>query len=148
VCVIQADDGSTPLHRSSDGVHVGLARFLVEHGADVVARDKQGFTPLHSLSSTGNVDFLSFLNLADNVAARHTDPNSLRFEPSKNAAHVDLAKFLVEHGADVASQDKHGSTPSHLASKNRHVELALFLVEHSTVTTAHATLQTDQSTKI
>jgi ankyrin repeat protein len=66
----RADDGSTPLHCASDGVHVGLARFLVEHGANVPAQDKQGFTALHSLSSTGNVISPSFLNLADNVAAR------------------------------------------------------------------------------
>ena len=136
-----------PLHCASDGVHVGLARILVEHGADVAAQDMQGSTPLQSLSSTGNVVFPSFLNLTDNVAARDADSNSLPFEPSESA-YVDLAKFLVEHGANVAAQDEHGSTPSHFASKNGHVELAQFLVEHSAVTTAHATPQTDQSTTI
>ncbi|SRR6266851_2803183 len=137
-----------PLHCASDGVHVGLARILVEHGADVAAQDMQGSTPLQSLSSTGNVVFPSFLNLTDNVAARDADSNSLPFEPSESAAYVDLAKFLVENGTDVAAQDEYGSTPSHLASKSRHVKLAQFLVEHSAVTTAHATPQTDQSTTI
>ena len=103
----------------------------------------QGSTPLQSLSSTGNVVFPSFHNLADNVAARDADSKSLPFEPSESAAYVDLAKFLLENGADVAAQDDYGSTPLHLASKNRHLKLAQFLVEHSAVTTAHATLQTD-----
>jgi hypothetical protein len=65
-------------------------------------------TPLHSLS-TGNVNFPSFLNLANNLAAWDTDSNSLRLEPSESAAHVHLAKFLVEHGADVAAPGEHGS---------------------------------------
>jgi ankyrin repeat protein len=96
------------------------------------------------------VDFPSFLSLSDNVAAQDADFDFLHFEPSESAAHVDLAKFLVdvEHGADVAAKDEHGSTPSHLASKNRHVELAQFLVDYSAVTTAYATLHTDQSTTI
>jgi len=129
---IQADDGSTPLHRASEGVHVDLARFLVEHGADVAAQDKQGFTPLHSLSSTA------------------VPADIVSFHYGERAVHVELAKFLVEHGADVAAQDEHGSTSLHLASKNGHVpvDLAQFLVEHSTITTAHATLEADQPTTI
>ena len=53
---------------------------------------------------------------------------------------MNFAEFLVEHGADVAAQDEHRSTPSDLASKNGHVKLAQFLVEHSAVMMAHATL--------
>jgi ankyrin repeat protein len=126
-------------------VHVHLAQFLVEHGADVAAHNKQGSTPLHWLSSRGNVDFPSSLNLTDNVATQDTDYNSLYLEPSERA-YVDLAKFLVEQGANMAAQDEHGSTPSHFVSKNDHVELAQFLVEHIAVATAHAMLQTNEPT--
>jgi len=111
-----------------------LARFLVEHGADVAAQDKQRFTPLLSLSSTGNVNFPSFLNLSDNVAARDADFDSLLFEPLESAPHVDLAKFLVENGADVVAPDDHGSTHR--------------IWHQRIVTMAHATLQTDQSTTV
>jgi ankyrin repeat protein len=85
----------------------------------------------------------SSLNLADNVAAQDPDSYSLRFKPSESDD-VDFAKLLVEHGANVAAQDGHGSTPLDLALGNGHVELAQFLVEHGAVTTAHPTLQNNQ----
>jgi hypothetical protein len=42
---------------------------------------------------------------------------------------VELARFLIEHGADAAAWDEDGFTPLHLASLRGHVELAWFLVE-------------------
>jgi ankyrin repeat protein len=118
---------------------------LVEHGAGVAAQDKQGSTLLHWLSSTGNVDFLSSLNLADNVADQDTHYYPLHFEPS-DSDYVDFSEFHVQHDADVAVQDEHRPTSSHLASKNGHVAVAQFLVEHSAVMRAHSTLQTDEPT--
>jgi len=38
------DDASSPLHLASRGGHVGLARMLVEHGADVSAQNKDRLT--------------------------------------------------------------------------------------------------------
>jgi ankyrin repeat protein len=42
----------------------------------------------------------------------------------------DLAKFLVENGADAAAKDKRGSTLLHLVSKRGSEDLALFLLKH------------------
>jgi len=50
---------------------------------------------------------------------------------SKNG-HLEVAQFLVEHGADPTAQEENGSTPLHLALQNGHLEVALFLVEHGT----------------
>jgi len=46
------------------------------------------------------------------------------------SVYVDLARLLVEHGADVTAQDTDGSTPLHSASAMGSVDLARFLVEH------------------
>jgi ankyrin repeat protein len=141
---IHADDGLTPLHCASNRVHVGLVRFLVEHGANVTAQDKQGCTPLHWVSLRGNVDFHRSFPIIFATVRAAASVFSSDSEPSESA-YVDLAKYLVEHGADMAAQDEHGSIPSDLASRNGHAELARFL-HHGAVTTAHAMLQIDQPT--
>jgi len=50
------DDGQTPLHTTSGGGHVEFARRLVEHGADVNARNDHQQTPLHLTSESGHVE--------------------------------------------------------------------------------------------
>ena len=42
--------------------------------------------------------------------------------------HVDLALFLVEHGANVGVLDEDGWTRLHRASKNGHEELVRLLI--------------------
>jgi len=44
--------------------------------------------------------------------------------------HVEIAQLLVEHGADVAAQNKDGETPLHRAASRGDLDLARFLVEH------------------
>jgi ankyrin repeat protein len=42
---------------------------------------------------------------------------------------LELAQFLVEHGADAAAQDNDGQTPIDRASEMGHLKLAQSLVE-------------------
>jgi ankyrin repeat protein len=44
---------------------------------------------------------------------------------------VDLARLLMEHGADATVMDKHGHTPLHVASQAGKQDVARFFVEHS-----------------
>ena len=44
--------------------------------------------------------------------------------------HLEVARVLIEHGADVIALDGRGATPLHYASHNGHVEVARFLINH------------------
>ena len=52
--------------------------------------------------------------------------------------YLEVARVLIEHGADVKAQDWSGSTPLHYASRNGQVEVARFLIKHG----ADVTMQT------
>ena len=49
---------------------------------------------------------------------------------------ADIVKLLVDHGADVATQDETLSTPLHLAACRGSTETVRLLIEHSADVTA------------
>jgi ankyrin repeat protein len=124
------DDGLTALHLVSRPGHVEVAQFLVEHGANATARDKNGQTPLHEAAEWGHIELAQFLvqHGADGTAQDEYRRTPLHRASSRG--HIELAQFLVQHGADVIVQNKYGWTPLHEASSWGHIELAQFLVRH------------------
>jgi tankyrase len=49
---------------------------------------------------------------------------------------VEVAEYLLEHGADVNAQDKGGLIPLHNASSYGHLDIAALLIKHNTVVNA------------
>lgn len=49
---------------------------------------------------------------------------------------MEVAEFLLEHGADVNAQDKGGLIPLHNASSYGHLDIAALLIKHNTVVNA------------
>lgn len=45
-----ATQGITPLHWAAHKEHAGICQFLIEHGADVLRKDREGRTPLSMAS--------------------------------------------------------------------------------------------------
>ena len=106
----------TLLHLAIRRNQFALAGVLLEHGADPIAENDEGQTPLHILSE-------SVINDKDDVY------------------HVlDHALLLLKHGAEVNRQDKDKETPLHLAIRWDWLELAGILLEYG----ADANAENDQ----
>ncbi len=43
--------------------------------------------------------------------------------------HVDVAKFMIEHKADVNQKDNYGRTPLHIAAAVDYPEMVEFLID-------------------
>jgi ankyrin repeat protein len=98
-----ADDGFQPLGLASFFGHVEAARVLVERGAEVgsASRNDMKVMPLHS-------------------AAAADDPD-VRYE---------IAKLLLEHGADPNAQQQDDFTPLMAAEQRGDERLERLLEEH------------------
>ena len=102
-----ADDGFQPLGLASFFGHVEAVRLLLERGAEVnsASRNEMKVMPLHSAAATG-------------------DPEK-RYE---------LAKLLLEHGADPNARQQDAYTPLMEADQHGDERLRELLIEHGAET--------------
>ena len=112
--------------------HPGVIKLLVEHGADLQARTKKGFSALHFAAREGDVESARLLleagtdiNIRSQPAAAAPRAGGPSYEATVSAgstpllvatvrAHVPFALFLLERGADPNASDA-GMTPLHWA---------------------------------
>jgi ankyrin repeat protein len=122
-------DDSTPLHLASEQGSVEIARTLIEHGADLSAKDDEAWTPLHRALSRGHMDIARLLVECGADVSAKGDDGWTPLHLASTRGNLDLTRFLIERGADVSAEETYGWTPLHRAASNGHVDLARFLVE-------------------
>ncbi|KAG8552329.1 hypothetical protein GDO81_004477 [Engystomops pustulosus] len=101
---------STPLHFAAGYNRVAVVEYLLEHGADVHAKDKGGLVPLHNACSYGHYEVAELLvkhGAVINVA------DLWKFTPLHEAAakgKYEICKLLLQHGADSTKKNRDGNT--------------------------------------
>lgn len=125
------DGGTTALAMAAASANVDLARFLVEHGADVNAKtapDMGGLPPTHIAASVGSVEIVSLL-LDHGASAASLDDN--RDTPLHLAAlfgRTKVVALLVARGADVNALAAGDRTPLHLAASRGSKDTVALLI--------------------
>ncbi len=125
------DGARTPLHYAALNGQLEVARWLIEHGADVgveAGRNLNGHgpTPLHEAVRRGH---MSVVRLLLDAGADVNAPG-YGFSPLNGAKSVEMACLLLSHGADVNGKAWHdGSTPLHYAAADGNLELVKLLIE-------------------
>ena len=121
-------DESTPLMVICYNGHINVATYLVECGANIHLQDKNGDTCLHAAAQGGHVEVVSkLLGLGakenqDYVNERNNSGTTPLMITCYNG-HMNVATYLVEHGANIHLQDKNGNTCLHYAAQRGHVEV-------------------------
>ena len=127
-----------------------VVQWLVEHGADVNAKDNNGCTVLHSAVANGNLEVINYLvkhgadlNAKDNNGRTvlHYTASIVKMITLRSLAklgigftkalkrHEELIQWLVDRGQDINAKDNYGMTILHYAWTFRINKLANWLIE-------------------
>ena len=140
----RCDKGKTPLHQALAGVYdyldskyFDVIRLLLKHGADVDAQDNHQSTPLHLACYEGCVKAAQLLfEHGANAHVRDNDGRVALHEAlgrkpdSRTVLQPVLVMLLLQHSADVNTQDNQLWTPLHLASSQGLLKAAQVLLKY------------------
>ncbi|KZV83130.1 ankyrin [Exidia glandulosa HHB12029] len=112
---------------ASDG-HIDAVKDFIAGGVSPNAKDENTYTPMHAAASYGHIDLLDYLvqrggdvNIADN------DGDT----PLYTVESIQVARWLIEHGADPAHRNREGLTPAdHLSEDFPDVATYLLSLTH------------------
>ncbi|PKU45903.1 tankyrase-1 [Limosa lapponica baueri] len=147
----------TPLHEAAAKGKYEICKLLLKHGADPTKKNRDGNTPL-DLVKEGDTDIQDLLRgdaalldaakkgclarvqklcTQENINCRDTQGrNSTPLHLAAGYNNLEVAEYLLEHGADVNAQDKGGLIPLHNAASYGHVDIAALLIKYNTCVNA------------
>ncbi|KAF3014249.1 hypothetical protein E8E14_010237 [Neopestalotiopsis sp. 37M] len=123
-----AVDEETPLHYASSYGVIQAAGILVNRGANMNAKSREGCTPLHHAVRACNLEVaLLLIDRGADISATDNDGKT----PLHDAARLGnyhITGLLLDHGADVAAVENDGKTPLYFASQNQYLDVAELLL--------------------
>jgi hypothetical protein len=134
----------TPLVAALAGKHFQTAKILRHSGADPNVQFLARNTVLHAAASYGDVEMARvLLNLEADVNIQNeygctplnyvlgSDSLASSVEVSNyQESLANVARLLLDHGADINTRDNNGEIPLHIAVSNRYIELVRVLLEY------------------
>lgn len=88
-----------PLHSAVASRHLAIAQALLEHKADVNARQQDGFTPLHEAAQNGQLEMVELLLRHGAAVDVPKDDGQTALALAEQYGHQEVVDLLRRHGA-------------------------------------------------
>ena len=100
----------TPFNAACGNGHLEVAKWLLEHNADISITDIDGWTPLHAAAGTGQLEIINLLlgKFADFGATTKLSETSLHIASRRDSP--ELVASLLAHGCSPLQLDDYGRT--------------------------------------
>lgn len=129
-----------------------IVRLLLKHGADPHKKNRNGETPLDLVKNDeevrdllmgdaalldaakcGNLQRVMRLITPENVNCKDSEGrNSTALHLASGYNNIEVAEYLLQHGAQVNIPDKGGLIPLHNAASYGHLDVASLLIKYNT----------------
>ena len=109
---VRDDWGWTPLHVA---INPETAKALIDGGADIHAKAKDGNEAIHSLIGENMLDSVKYLLSLGVDVDTHGKNNMTPLHQASIFNHIDGAELLIKNGADIKAVDDNGMTCLHFA---------------------------------
>lgn len=122
----------TPLHvvaRHSWQDETDVATLLVDHGADLDARDDLGFAPLNRAARQGNHHVAQLLVARGADLETRTLKDSTSLYQAAWAGDLETVRLLLDRGANPNARNMEGWTPLMTAASRAHSDVVRLLLE-------------------
>jgi uncharacterized protein len=119
------DAGATALQWAAYNGNFEMVDALISSGADIDLSNDLGYTPLISAIMNKHTDVALYLireNADVTLKTKDTHSTALHYASWFQEMH-DVAEALIDSGADMMADDKHGHRPISIASGSGHREL-------------------------
>jgi ankyrin repeat protein len=90
-----------PLHSAAAADNLSICRKLIDHGAQVNARQQGGFTPLHAAAQNGNMELVRFFLTNGAELNARTNQGVTPLSMAKESKNEQLVFLLQEKGAVI-----------------------------------------------
>ena len=121
---------NTPLHTACENGQTQIASLLIQLGAEVDTRNKDGVTPLYLACKFGHKETAELLLRRGSKVDTPDTADATPLYWACQRGDTATAGLLTEHGADInAARNSDGSTPLHLACQSGHKDVAALLIE-------------------
>lgn len=126
------EDDRTLLGIAAHDGQFEVVKLLVESGADINHLCRC-YTPIYGAVCSGNPEIVRYLIQRGVTKSLNYKCEWKENTPLQRAAYeglIEIARLLIEAGADINSIDSKGRTPLDLAALRRRIEVVLLLVQH------------------
>lgn len=120
---VSSDYNQTLLHCAATVDNAELAEALIEAGANIEAKDREGLTPIYRAVSNSSIKVLRCLLKAGAIT---TAPKNYSYSPLHRAVKYSFAKgvkLLIAAGADVRARAADGEEPIHYINAGHSINI-------------------------
>ncbi|KAJ8875243.1 hypothetical protein PR048_023138 [Dryococelus australis] len=120
--------GLSAIQEAAKDGNAKVIKWLVEKGADVNAVDNDGKTVLFYALRYNHSNLANFL-IENGADVKSVDIQTLYLYLDEGSQRLEIIKMLVNAGADIKVEDKHGETVLHYAAEQGDTEFIQWLIK-------------------